>query len=265
LLHIRTAVVFLVTSALAAVVLSNSGSQVAFGPLAGLGVAVLWDVFEDGWRRRDWAQLSLGMWLLIPLAPAPYPHLPAKYLVAAAPAAALLVARVSTEGVGRRPRLAVLAVCVLGVSLGVAILRADTAFSELGRRAAVELIAPSIRAGHRVWFSGHWGFHWYAEMAGARALTVSPPYPEVGDYVVLSARSAPSLKVMQMLERYPAATQIGHIESAPVSGRVMDCELGAGFYSNTCGLLPWYWGGGLLDQFDLWRLDLGPSVEPVAR
>jgi hypothetical protein len=67
---------------------------------------------------------------------------------------------------------------------------------------------------------------------------------------------------MQMLQRYAAATQLGHLEASQVTGRVMDCDLGAGFYSNSCGLLPWVWGGGLLDQFELWRLEVGPTAQP---
>lgn len=61
--------------------------------IAGLGIAVLWDVISDGWSRRDSVQLSLGLWLLIALPTIPYVHLPSKYLVASAPAAAILVAR----------------------------------------------------------------------------------------------------------------------------------------------------------------------------
>ncbi len=83
---------------------------------------------------------------------------------------------------------------VAGCALGFAILRADAAFADVGRRAAAELIAPRIAAGERVWFLGRWGFQWYAERAGARPVTLTAPFPARGDEVVVataSARSSP--------------------------------------------------------------------------
>ena len=71
-------------------------------------------------------------------------------------------------------------VAVLGVVLGVALLRADAALAGAGRRAGPTLIAPRVAAGERVWFVGHWGFQWYAERAGARIVTTTPPYPAPG-------------------------------------------------------------------------------------
>ena len=63
-----------------------------------------------------------------------------------------------------RPILAL--TTIAGVTLGIAILRADAAFAGLGRRAVAELIAPNVAAGHRVWFATNWGFQWYATRAG---------------------------------------------------------------------------------------------------
>jgi hypothetical protein len=146
--------------------------------------------------------------------------------------------------------------CVLGVALGVAILRADAAFAGLGRRAAAELIAPQVAAGHRVWFAGHWGFQWYAEKAGGRILTLTPPFPLPGDLLVISTRSEPGGAILDMLaNRYPRATHLGRIEDASPGGRLMSAEAGAGFFSNAWGYLPWGWGKEPLDTFDLWRIE----------
>ena len=222
-------------------------------PVAGLGVSALVDVLVDGFRRRDWMQFTLGLWLFLPLPTTIYLHLPSKFLLASAPAAAILLARAMAE----RPKvgIAVMVVTVaLGISLGVGILRADSAFSGFGRTAASTLISPAVATGHRVWYVGHWGFQWYAEKAGARYFTITPPYPAIGDLVVSSLNSEPSLEVEEM----DALTRLRRIEDRRPGGRVMSREAGAGFYSNTWGYLPWAWGDDIIDAFDLWVVKPSP-------
>ena len=49
--------------------------------------------------------------------------------------------------------------------------------------------------------------------------------------------------------------QLARIEERAPGGRVMDAGLNAGFFSNNWGFLPWAWGDGLLDGFDLLRIE----------
>jgi hypothetical protein len=142
------------------------------------------------------------------------------------------------------------------VGLGVAVLRADEVFAGLGRRAAAEWIAPRTAAGEKVWFAGHWGFQWYAEKAGARCLTRTPPYPEEGDLAVSSLRAKGDAILW-----YPRRTRLGRIADDTPGGRVMSKELDAGFFSNGWGYLPWAWGDVVADELTLWRLDQqGPTL-----
>jgi hypothetical protein len=136
------------------------------------------------------------------------------------------------------------------VGLGVAILRADARLGELGRRAAAELVAPRVAAGQRVWFQGHWGFQWYAEEAGAQAATLVAPFPEPGDFLVVSAASIRSERVLEAITtRNPAMRLVGVLQDTSPGGRIMNKKLGAGFYSNMSGYLPWSWGDGPIDAF----------------
>jgi hypothetical protein len=248
--------VFLIATAGAVLLISRDiFPQLFVAPIAGLAAAVLWDIFADGWRRRDSLQLALGLWLLIPLAPAPYTHLPSKFLLAAVPGAALLVAREMSKLGGGRARAALGVTCALGIVLGVAILRADAAFADLGRRAAAEWIAPNVARGHRVWFAGHWGFQWYSEKAGGRILTLTPPYPESGDLVVTGYECEPGGEIIRMLVEGRSGTHLAQLQDASPGGRVMSHEVGAGFFSNAWGYLPWGWGTKPLATFDLWRID----------
>ncbi len=228
--------------------------------LAGLGVAVLCDIVADGWGRRDSVQLGLGLWLLLPLSAVPYVHFPAKYNLLAAPAAVLLVSRLAARRGGVGAKVVLGATALLGAALGVAVLRADAAFADLGRRAAAELVAPEVAQGHRAWFLGHWGFHWYAERAGARTIALTPPYPEPGDLVVSSLNSDKGNYLVSMVRRDLRLGYLRHLEDRTPGGRVM--TEGAGFFSNNSGYLPWTWGTDVLDLFVLWRVDWSRTALP---
>ena len=216
-------------------------------PIAGLSAAVITDVFADGWRRRDSTRIVLGLWLLLPLPAIAYAHLPAKLLLACAPAAAILVVQAlsSTPALGR-PVLAatVLASCLLGV----AILSADAVFAGLGRDAARTFIAPEVARGRRVYFTGSWGFHWYAAEAGAVFFPVQPPFPRNGDLVVACRNCEPHLLPDEMRALVP----VRRVVHADPGGRVMDPASGSGFFSNRWGYLPWSWGSGVHDAFDVY-------------
>lgn len=228
--------------------------------LAGLGVAVLCDIIADGWGRRDSVQLGLGLWLLLPLSAVPYVHFPAKYSLLAAPAAVLLVSRLGARHGGVRAKAVLGGTALLGAALGVAVLRADAAFADLARRAAAELVAPEVAQGRRVWFLGHWGFHWYAERAGARTIALTPPYPEPGDLVVSSLNSDKGNHLVSMVRRDLRLGYLRHLEDRTPGGRVM--TEGAGFFSNNSGYLPWTWGTDVLDLFVLWRVDWSRHAPP---
>jgi len=230
-------------------------SSLALPLAAGLGVLVLWDVLAQAVARRDAIQLALGLWLLLPLAALPYVHLPPKLLVVCAPAAALLVARELARTEGRMAWLVLSGTVAAGAALGVAIVRADAAMAEVGRRAAAELIAPRVAAGQRVWFIGHWGFQWYAEEAGGRHATITPPHPEPGDHLVVSAATARAEDALDMMRQlFPGMVPVEQVTDETPGGRIMNKRLNAGFYSNVSGYWPWVWGDGPVDVvvgFDL--------------
>jgi hypothetical protein len=201
-------------------------------------------------------QLALGLWLLISLPIVTYAYLPAKFLVPSAPAAALLIVRELSSRSGRLAWVFLGITIVLGASLGVAILRADSSFAGLGRQAATELIAPQVSEGHRVWFVGNLGFQWYAEKAGGCQVTLTPPFPRPGDLLVQSIACTLSLQSLNMIKRdYPRLIQVDHLEDSEPGGRIMDKELGAGFYHNSYGYWPWVWGDTAIDRFYVWRID----------
>jgi hypothetical protein len=212
---------------------------------------VLADILWDAIQRRDRVQLALWLWLFLALPVVIYLHLPSKYLLPSVPAAAMLVMRLLPEAGPSATRWLIPSVATAGVILGLLILLGIRDLAETQRRAVTELIDPQLKLGETVWFSGHWGFQWYAELAGASPATLAPPLPHVGDRIVVSEIDFPffaqrwsNRRVMQRL-CYPSSG----------IGRVMDFQGRAGFFSSPFGYLPWVWGSGEASCFEVWRVE----------
>jgi hypothetical protein len=209
--------------------------------------------------KRPAGTSLLWLWLLVPVPIIAYVHFAPKYVLPAVPAAALLTAVGLQNLRGRGIVLALLATA--GSVLGTLILRADARMSGLARAAAQELILPRVSSGAKVWFAGHWGFHWYAEAAGASPLSLDPPFPNPGDIVVASMVDRPGGLLCFMprvlLQRWGSTAR---------TGQVMSRAANAGFYSDHWGLLPWAWGPPDDAPFRVWRVaseTTGAGPEPI--
>jgi hypothetical protein len=196
-------------------------------------------------RRRLEPSALLWVWLLVPIPVVAYVQIAPKYLLPALPAAAILAAHGLDRMASRTKILALLA--GTGTTLGLLILMADARMAGTARAAAAQLIRPRVQAGEKVWYSGHWGFHWYAEAAGAMPLAVDPPFPSRGDIVVGSTVDRP-VGLLAVLPRTLIETW-GTLEP---TGQVMSRH--AGFYSDLWGLLPWWWERPEGSGFHVWRV-----------
>ena len=111
---------------------------------------------------------------------------------------------------------------------------------------------PHILAGDRVWFTGNWGFQWYAEAVHSTPATVPPPWPQPGDIVIVSWIDLSHFAVEWTGAR-EVLQSVSYTNAPP--GRIMDLAAGAGFFSNGFGYLPWAWGRGDSSRFEVWRVE----------
>ena len=221
---------------------------VAFPAIASLIVLVdiLWDAIE----RHDSIQLALWLWLLLAVPVVFYIQLPSKYLLPSVPAAAILIVRLIPET--RRATVRwMIPIVAAEVILGVLILLGVRDLARTQRQAIETLVRPHVSAGERVWFSGHWGFQWYAEDAGAAPVTRRPPLPQPGDIIIVSDVDYP-LFAKQWTDR-TVLDRVPYTGNA--IGRIMDFSAGAGFFSNGFGYLPWAPGAGQASTFEVWRVE----------
>jgi len=213
---------------------------------AGVGAFILMDIFLWSSQSGDQRRVACFLWLMLPVAALPYFHLPVKYLVPCAPAAALLIADILPEF---RWRMAALfGLVAAGTVFGTMVLRADYRFAEMGREAARRLIAPKVADGHRVWFSSQWGLYWYALKAGGQVLRTND-VPAPGDYLARGEMEGwPTT-----LKRLPPSVEEETFIVGGPGGRTMSQKDGAGLYTNLFGDLMWAWGTGEWNHYELWQ------------
>ncbi len=216
-------------------------------PVMGLGLASLAGVLGGAARGRDPDAAALALAVLAPLAAAGYDHLPAKFMAAAAPAAALLAAR-ALDGAAARVAGGVLVAA--GLAMSLLIVHADAQLSNAGRLAAREQVAPRVADGERVWALGNWGFQWYASRAGATTLAHQPPHPRPGDLVVTSGGT----RWGDPREAFPPADRLEVVVTRSTLGRVVSGEDGAGYWSNAWGPWPWTPRNGPVEIVTVWRV-----------
>src|ERR1017187_5853058 len=196
------------------------------------------------------SDLPLVVWLGAGLVALPYVYMGAKYLLPGVPAAALLIVRHAARVRQRRYPLTVALMVALGWICGALIVVGDTTLASSQREAVDRLIAPRIHRGLTVWAGGQWAFLAYAEDAGAQALANTPPLPGPGDIIVVSR-----LDYYGMLLRLPIRLELLNTQTDRRCGVfVLNRRLGAGFYSNRFGYLPFAIGCGEVNAYDLYRV-----------
>jgi hypothetical protein len=216
---------------------------VQIGLFAAGGLLVLLLAGKDLREHLDPGSLLLALWIGGTFVFAAFLNwtISARILLPAAPAVAILLVRrmealgtLSNPGGPRRAWLAV------GCSLIVAWSAAWGDYRlAAAARAAAALPFDRIAPGHgTVWFAGHWGFQYYMEQTGAKPLTKGETTVAAGDVIVAPYRNAdvfvPPAGIIE-----PKGNQ-----SLPVSSRVttMETFLGAGFYTDNFGPLPFAFG-----------------------
>ncbi len=217
------------------------------------GLFALGFVLVETWRSGRPVLFWLAVWLLIPLPILPYVHFPAKYLAPCAPAAAILVAWTLSSLTGRRMAIVSSVAICAGAALGVAIVQADAAFAGSARQVVADEIAPHMQAGGHAWYFGQWALHWYAEKAGADCLTLDPPYPHKGDFLITDEIDGAD-DLLQKLPGFPRHL-IRTVTPGEAGGRVLNPVAGAGFFSNAFGYWPWQWSDEPLNIYHVWVLD----------
>jgi hypothetical protein len=223
---------------------------------AGVGLHVVALGLRDAAHHRDSDALLLLLALLGTLAFGICFNwtVNARAMIALAPLAAILTVRaLERPGAGLAPARPWLlgAALLLGGSIGLAVTWADFRLALSFRSAAEEMVAAEDGAPDRVRFLGHWGFQYYMEQRGARAVDFSDDHLDPGDLLLVPENSPGSNRVP-----WKASTVVRTRELPASPGiSIQSWETRAAFHAAVRGPLPFFIGGSPLERFVLVRME----------
>lgn len=226
------------------------------GIFAIAGIAVFALAVSDLIKRRDKGSLLLFMWVAGTFVFASYLNwtVNARALLPIAPAIGILVmrrieTRYSSTGAYR---LAVPLVPALGLSLLVAWADYDLAGS--ARKAAADITARYAESGRTIWFEGHWGFQYYMEGKGAKAIDLDTTVIMPGDIIVFPHNN---VNLWFLPEDKTRITETVVLD-APRLVATMTLGPGAGFYASEWGPLPYM--TGRLNKETYWVMEATEEI-----
>ena len=119
----------------------------------------------------------------------------------------------------------------------------DYQWAETARTAAFEISRTFEKRGNStLWFLGHWGFQYYLEALSGKAIDLKNQKAMPGDIIILPANNTYSqIKNISSFQEQNPLIQL--FEVGPYQWlTTMNYSMGAGFYSNIWGPLPFAFG-----------------------
>lgn len=207
---------------------------------AAAGISLLALAALDLVKNRDADSLLLTCWVAGTFIFASVANwsVNARSILPMVPAAGILMMRrleLMEKVGGRRPNWQIALPLALSLILSVAVTWSDCRFANTARTAADQIWEEYGEKVPNIWFTGHWGFQYYAESKGAKAVIYQSFMPDLDDLAVVPLNGpnviVPSgAPILQALE----------IPSGPLG--IMDMGTGAGFYADSWGPLPFALG-----------------------
>ncbi len=228
--------------------------QAGIFAVAGIGILAL--AVSDLLRRRDKGSLLLFMWVAGTFVFASCFNwtVNARALLPMAPALGIFVMRrlETRSALVKGWRLAVPLVPAIGLSLLVA--WADYDLADSARKAASDITSRYTASGRTVWFEGHWGFQYYMEARGAKAIDLDSTVIMPGDIIVFPHNNVNLWFLPQDKTRIVETVVL----DAPRLVATMTLGPGAGFYASEWGPLPYM--TGRLNKETYWVMEATEEI-----
>ena len=221
--------------------------------LAG-GILVLLLTGEDFRLHRDADSLLLVLWVLglVTFTVVLNWTINGRSLLPALPAVGILLARRLDTRDSKSPparRVWLLGPAFLAAASSLVLTRADARLAETNRRAAEQLWIQYHQPGNTVWFEGHWGFQYYLEKAGGKAIDLNDPKKASGDILIIPANASNLYE--PPMDRVQLVATVNYLPDACCA--TMNNLAGAGFYASVHGPLPFVIGRIEPDRFYIFR------------
>lgn len=235
-----------------------------------LGVALLYQLFADGWQRlhrseerRDKLakQYLLLLWLAGVLFYVAFlmPYSSVRYLLPAFPPVILLFILLVEErfAAARSMRNLLIFGAAATAALGLFVAEADyelaLANRDVAQNEAAALGSQAAAAGGRVWFIGEFGFRYYMEQQGFQELPGGRADElRKGDYIVQSPLADPRPLPAGVAGRVELVDRIEYPGTNPI--RTINFGADAGFYGHFWGTLPFSLDDGPVEEYLVYRV-----------
>ena len=212
---------------------------VQFGLFAAGGFSVVALAVVEVWRHRDPDTWLLGLWIVGTFAFASFVNwtINGRSVLPMVPAAAILLVRRLDEApssVTRRSTALLYAPVLVAAAIGLLVTWADSRLAGAARATAATIERKMRGETGTLWFQGHWGFQHYMEAIGGRPLDAGANLLRAGDRVALPRNNTNTWPLP--IDRIAASELVDG--EGPRLLTTMHPHLGAGFYSNILGPLP---------------------------
>ena len=220
------------------------------------GISLLAIAILDLARRRDADSCLLFLWIIGTFIFATFINwtTSARNILPMIPAAGILIERRIQE----RRRLQnhiflrqILTPLVAAAVIALAVTWADYRLAESARTASTEVQDKYLNKRVNIWFSGHWGFQYYMQNMGAKAIDIYRSPFTSGDIVIAPSNNSNTI--------YPRSEYFRLREIIKVPSGIwlttMSCNIGAGFYSDVWGPLPFAAGTVPLEQYSIFEFN----------
>ena len=222
--------------------------QLALFVSAGIHILVL--AGNDMWHNRDASSLLLFLWIIGTFLFASFVNWTTngRTILPMVPAAGILVMRRYGQRDNRsRTYISWPTVWPLipAAAVALAVTWADYSLANCQRSAAHIIRAESHEYPFTIWFQGHWGFQYYMERIGAKSLDFNNSMLKQGDIII-----TPSNNTNLELLRPESVHLVGKRQLMPCRWLgTMQKTLGAGFYSDIWGPLPFAVGAARPEEY----------------
>ncbi len=219
------------------------------------GISIFMLAVGDLWKHRDATSILFALWIggTVVFSSLVNWSINARTLLPMVPAVAILLMRrmysQDAPAALKRPIhacWALIAAAVLSLLVGYA----DFTLANSGKAAAIQIEERYGRNMQRVFFQGHWGFQYYMERHGARAVDAMKTDYRPGDIFVVPLNNI-SLIMMNVRSFLPAGKF--SVQTLKYLA-TMNHYTSAAFYSDAYGILPYSFGPVPPEPYDLWSV-----------
>ena len=208
-------------------------AAVQFALMVSGGIGLLALAVADYIGRRDAGSLMLLLWVAGTFVFASVLNwsVNGRSILPMAPAAGILIIRRidrlhPKKNLMRYMYLSLTAAMLASLLIGYA----DHQLAASARKAACQ-ITESYGDSQDIWFEGHWGFQYYMELKGGKAIAFKTFNPATGDLLILPSNNDTYME--------PSVPPIDILSfEAPLRLATMHPEVGAGFFAHVRGPLP---------------------------